>query len=118
MEGHVTKTPRRAGSCLLSKWPVVTRMLGLPEVGRSVGSSLWIETPREQDRHDFSIEGCSDGVEVALLATPQSQAGLNQIVTILRTIADVQHIFTHSGAPQGVAFRGCAPQVQLADCTR
>jgi hypothetical protein len=59
---------------------------------------------------------CAEGVvEVAFLPTVVPERELYQIVTTVRSQADIRYIFTHSSAPQAIAFRGCLPQVQLAD---
>jgi hypothetical protein len=67
-------------------------------------------------QYEIPTGRCSSGLaEVAFLKYPRSQSGLNEMVTTIRTVADVQMIFTHSGAPQGITFRGCTSNVQLAD---
>lgn len=67
-------------------------------------------------QYKWTLNACSGGtVEVAFMPREISQMNLNAIVTTVRAIADVQPIFTHSGAPQAIAFRGCQDQVQLAD---
>jgi hypothetical protein len=54
-------------------------------------------------------------VKVVYLIHPTTQpAYLNEMVTVLRTIADLRSIFTRS-EPQGIAFRGTVAQVQLGD---
>jgi hypothetical protein len=74
------------------------------------------DTHASTERYAFSFPRCASGVvEVAYLKHALAGPGLNEVVTTLRVVADIQSIFTHSSAPQGVAFRGCAPQVQLAD---
>lgn len=67
-------------------------------------------------RYPFAQKECSDGlVEVAFLPEPLPNAGLNQIVTRMRSGADLRYIFSHSLAPQAIAFRGCPAQVETAD---
>jgi hypothetical protein len=67
-------------------------------------------------RFDLATPGRpSEVVEVAYLTHPLAGPGLNEIVTTLRTVADMQKIFTHSSAPQGMAFRNDAAHVQFAD---
>jgi hypothetical protein len=65
---------------------------------------------------DFPLFRCATGlVEVAFLSHPVSQMGLNELVTTLRSVGDIQKIFTHSSQPQAVVFASCDPQAHLAD---
>ena len=74
------------------------------------------DKPESGGRFDLSTPGRgSEIVEVVYLAHPLQGAGLNEIVTTIRTVADVQKIFTHSSTPQGIVFRSDASHVQLAD---
>jgi hypothetical protein len=66
-------------------------------------------------QYEIPTGRCGNGLaEVAFLKYPRSQSGLYEIVTTIRTVADVQMIFTHTSAPQGITFRGCTSNVQLA----
>jgi len=68
------------------------------------------------ERIDFRLSRCATGiVEVAFLSHPVSQMGLNEIVTTLRAVGDIQRVFTHSGPPQAIVFASCDPQAHLAD---
>ena len=58
--------------------------------------------------------GPQEVVEVAFLARQGTESDLNQAVSTLRNEAGIRHIFMHS-APQGIAFRGSAEQVQSAE---
>jgi hypothetical protein len=66
--------------------------------------------PREIEMPD--IPGQFVKVDYLIHQTPPQ--GFYDIVTSLRAIVDVQAIFTRS-TPQGIAFRGTAAKVQLAD---
>ena len=67
-------------------------------------------------QYKWTLPACSGGsVEVAFMPRQMSQMNLNSIVTTVRAIADVQRIFTRTGTPQAIAFRGCQDEVQLAD---
>jgi hypothetical protein len=72
--------------------------------------------PAGTAQYEIPTGRCGNGLaETAFLKYPRSQSGLNEMVTTIRTVADVQMIFTHSSAPQGIAFRGCTSNVNLAD---
>jgi hypothetical protein len=65
--------------------------------------------------HDYAIPGDPEQVaKVSFLAHPGAQSDLNEMVTILRTVADVPAIFTRS-EPQAIAFRGSLSNTQLGD---
>ena len=67
-------------------------------------------------RHDFPMPTCGDAqAEVRFLTNAGSQIGLNELVTILRTVGDIQAIFTHSSDPRGIAFRSCPSTLQLGE---
>lgn len=67
-------------------------------------------------QYKWPIDSCAEGVvEVAFLSAVVPQPELNRIATTVRAHADIRYIFTHSSAPQAIAFKGCLPQVQLAD---
>ena len=71
---------------------------------------------RWQEPRVYTIPGNpQEIVKVVYLIHPTKQpANLNEMVTVLRTIADLRSIFTRS-EPQGIAFRGTVAQVQLGD---
>lgn len=54
-------------------------------------------------------------LKVMFLRYPAPQAGLNELVTTVRVVADVQKIFTHSGEPRGIAFYSDIPHARTAE---
>lgn len=67
-------------------------------------------------RHDLPLPACGDAqAEVRFLTNVGSQIGVNELVTILRAVADIQMIFTHSSEPLGIAFRSCPSTLELGD---
>jgi hypothetical protein len=67
------------------------------------------------ERYGFAGPGGpGEVVEVAFLKYPRTQAGLNEAVTAIRSVANIRYIFTRS-SPQGMVFRGSVDQVQSAE---
>ena len=63
----------------------------------------------------YLVPGNQDQVmKVDYLVHPAAQSDLNEMVTAIRQVADLPAIFTRS-EPQGIAFRGSAAKVQLAE---
>jgi hypothetical protein len=86
--------------------------------------ALWLAhqldvAPTDQNRwqpREYDIPGAPTQVmRVIYLLHPMPQpADLNEMLSTIRTIADLHAIFTRS-QPQGIAFRGTAAQAQLGD---
>jgi hypothetical protein len=74
--------------------------------------------PDDQTRwqpHQFNVPGApGQVVRVMYRVGGGPLSNLNEMVTTLRAICDVQKIFTRS-VPQGIAFRGTTAQTQMAD---
>lgn len=65
--------------------------------------------------HQYSLPGTPDQeVKVVYLIHQGQPANLNEMVSTIRTVCDIQAIFTRS-QPQGIAFRSTVAQAQLAD---
>ena len=65
--------------------------------------------------HEYLLQDSAGQVLRVLYAVhPTSLAGLNEMITTLRTVADIQAIFSRS-TPPGIAFRTSPAKAQMAD---
>jgi hypothetical protein len=63
----------------------------------------------------YTVAGSAqDAVRIFYLVNTPTQAGLNELVTTLRTIGDIQRIFTYS-PPKAIAIRTTDANAQLAE---
>lgn len=74
--------------------------------------------PDDQTRwqpHEYGVPGTGGQmVKIVYLVHPVQQSNLNEMVTTIRTVADIERIFTRS-QPQGIAFYTTTERARLAD---
>ncbi len=66
--------------------------------------------------HEYAIPGSPNQVvKVVYLIHPMAQSGLNEMVTTMRTVADIRARSLPAAKPQGIAYRASTAQAQLGD---
>jgi hypothetical protein len=74
-----------------------------------------VQPSQDSGAHEYRVPGRGDDVvKVFFLTHTNTAQGLQEIVTAIRTIADMQRIFP-CNAPPAVTLRGTADQVALAE---
>jgi hypothetical protein len=74
-----------------------------------------VQQGQNSGTHEYRVPGSSDDVvRVFYLTHTDTAQGLQEIVTVLRTVAEIQRIFS-CNAPRSVALRGTAEQMAVAE---
>jgi hypothetical protein len=73
------------------------------------------DDPRRWEAHEYKAPGSEDRIlKVVYLKHSRQLADLNEMVTTIRTVADIQRIFTRS-SPPGIAFYSNTAHVRTAE---
>jgi len=76
---------------------------------------LGIDSHPAPAQYKYPAADCADGlVQVSLLDVWLPGAGLNEVVSTIRAVADIHYVFTRTAPRQAIVFRGCRPQVEIA----
>lgn len=71
--------------------------------------------PASPAKHEFRLSGGTENVvRLMYLHTPATAQEFQEIVTAVRTVADIRRVFTYN-APMAVVMRGSDDQIALAD---
>jgi hypothetical protein len=74
------------------------------------------DDPHRFDVHEYPVpDRPGQLVKVMFMRTPTPGPELNEIVTTLRVVTDMQRIFTHSSEPRGLVFSSDTAHVRAAE---